>query len=134
MDQQALLKQATQRLRECADENERLEAENTRLLGAARREHERLVAENTRLLEAARRSAGLAARADAVRVIPVVVWPEPAFPLTFERLRSWAWYLGQELRQFVQPPEGLLALTLTQRAAIAVALCNGWHGVQIPEV
>ena len=102
MDQQHLLRQAAQRLRECADENDRL------------------VAENTRWREAA-----------FPRVIPTVVWPEPAFPLTLERLRPWAFYLGQALRHFVQD---LPALTPAQRYEIALALCNGWYGALIPAI
>ena len=113
MDQQDLLRQATQSLRECADENDRL------------------VGEHTRLREEAHRSAGFAARAAATRVIPVVVWPEPAFPLTFERFRSGAWYLGQALRHFVQ---NLPARTPAQRYEIALALCNGWYGDQSPVI
>ena len=109
MDYQDLLRQATQSLRECADENVRL------------------VAENTRLREDAQRSSGFAARAAATRVIPVVVWPDPAYPLTLERLCTWAQLLGQALRHYV---EGLPALTPDQQSAVALAWCTGWYGPQ----
>lgn len=159
--QQSLLRQATQSLRECADENERLVAENRRLearewaarsrealdptrlhpLEIARvrslRENRRLEAENGRL------EAEIARLRDAAppRVIPSVVWPEPAEPLTVERFRSGAGYLGQALRHYVQNITrwgGVLDnryncqiiqnLSPDQHHDIGLALYNGWLG------
>jgi len=114
MDYQELLRQATQSLRECAEENARL------------------VAENARLRADARRGAEFAARAAAAQEFPVVVWPESVYPLTLERLRIWAQLLGQALRRHVEgwPGSALGPFPPDQQSDVALAWRVGWYGPQ----
>ena len=117
MDYQELLRQATLNLRECAEENVRLRAENARLRADARRGVEFAARVNPR-----------SPRAAALE-FPVVVWPDTPFPLTLERLRIWAQLLGLALRRHVEgwPGSALGAFPQDQQSDVALAWCVGWY-------